>query len=412
MVSIQYSFRNIENNTNIVPKCIYRNIKTGIKCTNTITDDNYCNKHLNKKNRIYDILNNSLLNDITLNRYNIFKLLSYIYDNCDDINVKDKQEYFIVCIKYLCYTKENILELINTNECEVINSKLSKNKIIKRLFNIIYNTYKLSKDENVVNKIKKIQRLWLNKLINRVNLNLNTINEKPKNIEDPFTYDLIEDIPTNLKFSYRDDNNNIYTFNGLEFLYFIKNIGQWNPYTRDKLSINIISNLCNFLKYNRIDILSLEDKYKWKTEEQAYTEVSYVMEKAGFYTDVKWFMSLKYDIIINTILCYNKISQNENHSTIFLNKAINKDNYVFDFCNQIIELFENANDHYVLCCNFFRALALNNIYFYNNIPDWVYDLSSPDYNIQYNNMFGNNYYNTTFTTELNARFVTMYYGII
>jgi hypothetical protein len=363
-----------------------------------------------KKNRIYDILNNSLVNDITIDKYNVFKLFSYIYDKCDDMTEKDKEEYFIVCIKYLCYNKENVLELINTEDYEVINSNLSKNKIIKKIFNILLNTYKLSKNDDILNKIIKIQKLWLKILIKNVNIDLNKITEKPKNIEDPFTYDAIEDIPYNLKFSYRDSNNNIYTFNALEFLYFIKNVGRWNPYTRDTLSIDTICNLCKFLKYNRIDFSSLDDKYKWKTEEQAYTEVCYVMEKAGFYTDVKWFMSLKYDVIIYIIISYNKISRNELNNSFF-KKSINKETYVFDFSKQIIELFENANEHYVLCCNFFRALALNNIYFYNNIPDWVYDLSSPDYNILYNNTFNNNYYNTVFSTELNAGLFTMYYGI-
>jgi hypothetical protein len=50
MTSIQYSSRNIETDANITSKCIYRNIKTAIKCcNNTIDNENYCNKHINKK---------------------------------------------------------------------------------------------------------------------------------------------------------------------------------------------------------------------------------------------------------------------------------------------------------------------------------------------------------------------------
>ena len=115
-------------------------------------------------------------------------------------------------------------------------------------------------------------------------------------MEDPFTFDSIDEIPNNYKFSYKDKNGHIYTFNGLELNYFINKVGKWNPYTREELSNGVLIKLQKFLGYRRLTNINLNEKYCWQTPMQSYTDVSRVMEKMGFYININWF--LKFNLII------------------------------------------------------------------------------------------------------------------
>ena len=55
---------------------------------------------------------------------------------------------------------------------------------------------------------------------------------------------------------------------------------------------------------------------------------------------------------------------------------MNESNYVYEFCKEIIRLFKEGDDHYLLCCNFMKALALYITEFYRNLPSWLLNLES------------------------------------
>ena len=56
---------------------------------------------------------------------------------------------------------------------------------------------------------------------------------------------------------------------------------------------------------------------------------------------------------------------------------ITDNNIFYDFAREIIKLFENGNDNFMLCCHFIKSIALYNDDFYNNIPDWMADIEMP-----------------------------------
>ena len=227
----------------------------------------------------------------------------------------------------------------------------------------------ISIDPIKINKIITLQKAVLQHLTNKLNVKYH--NQEPINNEDPFTYDLISEIPEILKFSYKDAKNTLYTFNCIEFDYFIRKYGAWNPYTKEEIAEDIILKLNNYIKYNKLERKSLENNYDWKTPQQAYTDVSHVLEKIGFYTDISWFMKLSYKTIKLIIMKYRMLSVSVSDNNLYLNKNLNKNNYIYDFAKEIIKLAENGDEHYLLCCNLINALALYSRDFYNNMPQWL-----------------------------------------
>ena len=59
------------------------------------------------------------------------------------------------------------------------------------------------------------------------------------------------------------------------------------------------------------------------------------------------------------------------------NFELREETYIYDFCKESIRLFKDGNNHYLLCCNFVKALALNLEDFYNNLPSWLSSLETP-----------------------------------
>lgn len=355
-------------------KCIYRFMKIGKRCISCVKDNEnkYCEKHKNKEHKIFEIFEKVLLTDDTFNGNNILKLFEII-NNDEDIENQQKEMFFKVCVKYLCYKKEKIIKLINTSDILYINPKHKKDKLLDIIYNIAKNTYTLLNEKD---KIIKIQRQWLKKLIKINNI---TYEGESENLEDPFTFDLISEIPEDIKFYFKDSNEHLYIVNGMEFKYFIDNVGSWNPYTKEPLSDDVKNRLNKFIKYKRLNNEILNEKYSWKTVSQAYTDVSFEMEKYGFYTDVKWFIGLKYNDIKSIIKTFHKISISVPEHIKYFDIKLNKKNeFEYDFCKQILRLFDEANEHYMLCCYFMKSLAHNNVHFYNNLPDWINEISPRD----------------------------------
>jgi len=182
-----------------------------------------------------------------------------------------------------------------------------------------------------------------------------------------------------------DDRDHVYIFHAIEFDYFIRLNGAWNPYNKDVIPEYVITQLKLLMKYNNLSCRNQE--YNWTTALHAYTDVSQIMEKAGFYNDVKWFQKLtinSYKRVIRLFqdLCYELPDASSYFPIDF---QLTEESFVFEFSKETIRLFENSENHYLLCCNFVKALAFNSNEFYDNLPTWLLNISSSILNLNVNN---------------------------
>ena len=234
----------------------------------------------------------------------------------------------------------------------------------------------LSYDSEKLSSIINIQRFWRRCLYNRITQYNDCVAE---NTEDPFTYDSIDEIPLSHKFGYKDSNGHIYIFNAIELEYFIRisPAAACNPYTKEEIPVSVITHLNMFIDYNHLQKKQKQDII-WQTNLQAYTDVSQSMERAGFYTDVCWFNKLTYSICKNVIKLYRDLCRNVQYGSIYFPTEfeIDADNYVHRFCRECILLFKDSDEHYMLCCNFMKALAMNIDEFYQNLPSWLLNVES------------------------------------
>ena len=353
-------------------KCIYRYISTGRSCCFR-TKDKYCNLHSNNRNNIYEIINEATDNKYKLQTDDIYKIYKYIYDN-EKIFVK---ELIFKTFLKIIYNK-HINTLIRLYPYLII--KNNKEIIYDKIYQLNKNTYDISKKLNE-NKIIKIQELFRYQIIKHHIYNKN-IENKINNNEDPFTFDNIVDINIKERFIY-NDGINYYCFKALELLYFIETKeNNWNPYTKKEFEPNIKYKLKLFIKYNKL--ISKNDNNNWTSVIQAYTDVSQSLEKIGFYNNTEWFLKLTTKQIKNIIRLYKIISVNDD--MYFKEENIHENNIFFDFAREIIKLFEDGNSHFILCCNFIKALSIYSNDFYNNLPEWMSDIETP-INLNTNNIF-------------------------
>lgn len=363
--------------------CIFRNLYgCGTRCKNKATSlIRYCNRHRGNDHYIFEVLD-ACFPDIkhSLKCTDIYTLFTFIQTNdtydIDEIYGKTlnnsdicKRDLFRIIIDYL-YSKTKLKRIVHSSYY-IKKTYMNKNNIINILYNISYNTFKISK--NNIAKICKIQRCFRRFLYKKI---VKYNHCKSENDTDPFTFDDIDEIPFNKKYGFKDAYNHIYIFNAVEFYYFIETNGLWNPYTRDKLPSYIKNHLKLLIKYN-----GLNEKNKiqrWITPLHAYTEVSQLMEKVGFYNNVTWFNDLTYIKCCKIIRIYRDLCTELPESRQFfpMSFELTKDGYVFEFCKEIISMFENADNHYLVCCNFMKALALNMDKFYHNLPTWLLDIES------------------------------------
>jgi hypothetical protein len=354
--------------------CIYRHINTS-RCCCFKTRNTYCNLHTNNRSIVYEIINNAIDNKNIITCNDIYKIFKYIYD---DKNIYVKDLIFKKILKVLYNKKSSLLYnyyyyLDLTDNIEVMYDKIYK---------INKNTYEIDNNEDKKRKMIIIKRQLQKNIIKhhfyRDNIIIN-------NNEDPFTFDNIKDIQMNERFIYNDGNNN-YCFKALELHYFIveKN-NNWNPYTKRPFEPKVLKNLNTFIDY--FNLKEIKFNYNWRTINQAFTEVSQSLEKIGFYNNTEWFLKITSGQIKNIVRLFKIISATNDESIDFLND-INDDTIFYDFARETIKLFENGNSHFLLCCNYMKALSIYNTDFYNNLPDWMADIENP---IMINNYSLNRY---------------------
>ena len=339
--------------------CIYRQHNSCSPCYFNSRSDKYCAIHSNNYNIIYDIINDAIgRNEININEiYNIFK---YIYNN-DKIYTKEFM--FKACLKTLYSNHYYLMDIFKKY-------KFTKD-IIENIFLLNLNTYNIEK--NNYKKSEILYRLFINNIIKKHKYNPEI---KLNNDEDPFTLDNINELNKNELFIYSENNDTNYFFIATELKYFIDTNGGWNPYTKQEFSESTIKNLNYFIKYFKLNNKKSLNKYEWNSIHQAFTDVSQIIEKIGFYNDTRWLLKLTSKQIKNIIKTFKLVSREyEGIENYFVD--ITDNNIFYDFAREIIKLFENGNDRFILCCNFIKSIALYSDDFYNNIPEWMVDIETP-----------------------------------
>ena len=359
--------------------CIYRQHNSCTQCHFISKTDNYCSIHSNNYNIIYKIINDAIgRNEINIRE--IYKIFKYIYNND---TIFTKEFIFKACLKTLysnLYYLKNVFNKYFRSD--------NNNDIIHMIYLINLNTYNIDKS----NKHKILYRFFITNIIKKHKYNPNI---SLNNNEDPFTLDNINELDKNELFIYSENNETNYFFIATELKYFIDTNGGWNPYTKQELPETIIRNLNYFIKYFKLNKRNTLNKYEWSSIHQAFTDVSQIIEKIGFYNDTKWLLKLTSNQIKNIIKTFKLVSREyQGIENFYID--ITDNNIFYDFARETIKLFENGNDNFVLCCNFIKSIALYSDDFYNNIPEWMVDIETPNIitiphrnitNININNLF-------------------------
>lgn len=348
----------------------------------------YCMKHLKKQKYILEIIDKSWGTAKKSEAEYIYDLLYYIYNNdtydIDSNSVLDnsesnKRKLFCSTMNYL-FSRDHLETILQSMKYSKISC--GKNAKILEIHDIVYNTMKFGYQESYVIKIQRFARKYIYRVVTKYQRNV------ASNDEDPFTLEKIENIPMSNLFSYMDSNGRIFAFNAIELDYYIRYHNKLNPYTRINFDAVTISRLQLFMKYNNL-VSKKHNYYSWNTPLQAYTDVSYALEKAGFYNDVEWLSQLSYHDCVNIIKVFIDMSQDIPNSENFFQRDfdLNPSSYQYDFSAEIMKLFAKADENYLLCCYIIKAISLYSDGFYNSMPSWLAGIDFPTNTVDYNSMF-------------------------
>jgi hypothetical protein len=343
-----------------IPKCIYRNNKTFAICnTCSAVNSRFCAKHKNMAKVIYEMFYDVLgrASEIGLECRSIYEIYKYVHNT--DIEVDMKKLLFIEVMKKI---PKAILHDIYSPYFDIV--KVNKN-VYERIYKLNENTSKFG-EENAL-KLQQLMKQWFVRRM-LVYDRATVINK-----EDIFTYDDIDEIEKNRLFIYTDVKGGVYAFDAVELTYFVDRCKKdevtiYNPFTRQKMDARMLCRLEMFMKYNG---LVKKSEYRWQTEGHAFTDLSFEIEKKGFYNSPDWFMKMDKKILLKVIKLFKDFSGSIKESSVYF-LELRKDTFVYDFCKEGIRLFSECNDDlYILCCNFIKALAMYSRDFYMNLPEWL-----------------------------------------
>jgi len=294
----------------------------------------------------------------------IYKIHAFEQNEMTKKNKVYKKNIFITIAKQLL-SKKQMYEKLSIYGYH--NSRY-KHVLAKTLHNLLYNTMVV--EENHLKEVVKIQRFARCYLYRKIIQYNKKISENPN---DPFTFDDVCEIPQSDLFSYEDERGHVYKFNAIELDYYITHFESWNPYTKEPFEEKTLRYLNLLIMYNNLK-RKTQDDFHWTTPLQAYTDVSHVMERAGFYNNVNWFQTLGFNQIVNIIVLFKDISFEIDHD--YFSNEISRDEYQYEFARELVRLFSNSQEEYLLCCNFFKSLSVYSDDFYYNAPEWLSSVQS------------------------------------
>ena len=375
-------------------KCICRNKRSFNVCKkNSNKNSVFCKTHADNNIIIYKIYHKifGAKTHITMN--DIYNLYKYITDNINDIDYEEEKPGFLF-IEMLKIIPYKILLLICKKYLQ--KKRYKKKELYEFLHELNEKTYKISNKH----KIKIIQDKYKFYLLSR-----DIDSDAIINTDDLFSCEDINSIPKNRLFIINDIDG-CYAFDVVELDFFIKTCKAeekepYNPYTRTKLSDDIIWKLDKFIEYNNITPRELG--YRWDNNMHAFTDLSIELERRGFYNSPEWLNKISIDDILKTVKYFKDFSLEIEESNKYFNN-ISDSNTVFDFCKEGIKMLKECKDDlYILCCNFIKSLAMCSNDFYENIPTWMSGINTPSLLSNVFSIFNNNY------TESPNNFLLYYY---
>tara|TARA_Y100000389_G_scaffold202180_1_gene246779 strand:+ start:1245 stop:2240 length:996 start_codon:yes stop_codon:yes gene_type:complete len=180
-----------------------------------------------------------------------------------------------------------------------IKSILKENKIptgtYKKKKDLLYYTINML---YICNQIKKIQACWRNHFIKLFNKTLGPSFKNRKlsnNIDDFYTAEDVDEIDYYYYFSFKDNDDFIYTFNIVSIHSLLEKRQIENPYNRKKFSNQIINSVRTRMKYNKIlGKTEVFDDYKPAelTFENKISNVFNQIDELGNYSNPSWFLEL------------------------------------------------------------------------------------------------------------------------
>jgi hypothetical protein len=337
-------------------RCIYRDIKSnGKRCPNECClSINYCIQHIHIKNPIFTYLMCCNLDDNKPIQFrDIISLYIYMYNN----NISNR--FNILSNIFRNKTK---LYLCLGLGFKITTVKQFSRKIILQLLSKKLEDYALVFNlKATTRKIILVQRLWKNYMNKLSGKDLGC----PINTLELFTFDDIEDIEHPF---YIIDETKVYVFESLNLLYHIKtNKNCINPYTNNIINESVINRLYHYIYIKEIYLD--DEEYKWLTTINAYTDISLRLDKLGYYTDIRWFISLDYYTIIKVLNSFHSYVIGSSYMCC-VDFSEEYPDYIFKFCEMILEMLED-NDASTYGFILFKSLSDNSKIFYNNSPTWL-----------------------------------------
>jgi hypothetical protein len=234
-------------------------------------------------------------------------------EDCYDKILKRRRN--LVSEKNFFIPKYNEYEILKNNNyrvsflkdiCRHYKQKVSgdKKELEDRIYNYLRNSFYIIK---VQKNIRGYFQRKYNNLLGPGFLNRNIC----KNDTDFFTLETMNEISYNQFISYIDSENNVWGFNILSLynLFLKSDNGVLNPYTRDKISITILTNINNIVKLSKVikvecntklNDISVEFTSKKKIEMRTL-ELFQKIDELGNYTNMKWFLELNKQEIVRFI---------------------------------------------------------------------------------------------------------------
>ena len=183
-----------------------------------------------------------------------------------------------------------------------------------------------------------------------------------KNDTDFFTLEEMTEIPYNQFISYVDEENNTWGFNILSLynLFLKSEKDVLNPYTRNKISVNILTNINNVIKLSKCLKIDCDTKLhdisndftNKKKIEMRTLELFQKIDELGNYTNMKWFLDLNRQQIVRFI---------REMADIWFYRAQITDQTRRNICPPMGILFRNINLNYISNLSYLQVqkLALN-----------------------------------------------------
>ena len=231
----------------------------------------------------------------------------------------------------------------------------SKKELEERIYNYLRNSFYIIKLQKYIRGY--FQRKY-NYLLGPGFLNRNIC----KNDTDFFTLEEMTEIPYNQFISYVDEENNTWGFNILSLynLFLKSEKDVLNPYTRNKISVNILTNINNVIKLSKCLKIVCDTKLhdisndftNKKKIEMRSLELFQKIDELGNYTNMKWFLDLNRQQIVRLI---------REMADIWFYRAQITDQTRRNICPPMGILFRNINLNYISNLSYLQVqkLALN-----------------------------------------------------